>query len=239
MENSNYNRSYYSEGYGTSSSVVMQNTMIRNVYLWMTGALIVTALTSYYVATSEQLLYLIYGNRLVFWGLIIAELGLVIGLSAAINKISALTATIMFLLYSVVNGATLSSIFAIYSMSAIGTTFLVTSGTFGAMALYGSVTKTDLTKIGNILLMGVIGLVIAGVVNIFLQNSVMDMIVSGLGVLIFVGLTAYDSQKIKQMLWGATENETTQKIAIIGALSLYLDFVNLFLYLIRLFGRRN
>lgn len=239
MENSNYNRSYYSEGYGTSGSMVMQNTMIRNVYLWMTGALIVTALVAYYVATSPNLLSLIYGNSLVFWGLIIAEFGLVIGINAAINKISATTATIMFLLYSVVNGATLASIFAVYSMSAIGTTFLVTSGTFGAMALYGSVTKTDLTKWGNILLMGVIGLVIAGVVNIFLQNSMMDMIISGIGVLIFVGLTAYDSQKIKQMLYGAEDNEMTQKIAVIGALSLYLDFVNLFLYLLRFFGRRN
>lgn len=237
MENSNYSRNYNYGG--MTSSVSAQNSLMRNVYVWMTGALIVTALAAYYVATSFELQQLIFGNQIMFWGLIIAEFGIVIALNAAINHISAFTATLLFLLYSAINGATLSSIFLIYSITSIGTTFLITAGTFGAMAIYGTVTKTDLTKIGNLLIMAVIGLIIASIVNIFWGNSTFDLIISGVGVLIFVGLTAYDAQKIKQMLYAAEDNEVTQKIAVLGALSLYLDFVNLFLYLLRFFGRRD
>lgn len=237
MGNSNYSRNYNYGG--MTSSVSAQNSLMRNVYVWMTGALIVTALAAYYVATSFELQQLIFGNQIMFWGLIIAEFGIVIALNAAINKISAFTATILFLLYSAINGATLSSIFLIYSITSIGTTFLITAGTFGAMAIYGTITKTDLTKIGNLLIMAVIGLIIASIVNIFWGNSTFDLIISGVGVLIFVGLTAYDAQKIKQMLYAADDNEVTQKIAVLGALSLYLDFVNLFLYLLRFFGRRD
>lgn len=237
MNEFNYDREYgmqYSQ-----STAVAQNTLIKNVYLWMTGALTITGLVAYYVSNDYDILSLIFSSKLVFWGLFICEFGLVVALNAAINKISALTATIMFLLYSVINGATLSSIFLLYSMSSIATTFFVTAGTFGAMALYGSITKSDLTKIGNICFMGVIGIIIASIVNIFIGNSMMDLIISVIGIIIFVGLTAYDSQKIKAMLYGAEENETTHKIAVLGALSLYLDFVNLFLYLLRLFGRRD
>lgn len=237
MENSNYSRNYNYGG--MTSSVSAQNSVMRNVYVWMTGALIVTALVAFYVATSFELQQLIFGNQIMFWGLIIAEFGIVLALNATINKISSLTATILFLLYSAINGATLSVIFLVYSITSIGTTFLITAGTFGAMAIYGTITKTDLTKFGNLLLMAVIGLVIASIVNIFWGNSTFDLIISGIGVLIFVGLTAYDAQKIKQMLYGASDNETTQKIAVIGALSLYLDFVNLFLHLLRFFGRRD
>lgn len=221
------------------NEVTAQNTLMRNVYLWMCGALVVTGLSAYYVASSFNMMQLIFGNQLVFWGLIIAEFGLVFGLNAAINKISATTATIMFLLYSLVNGVTLASIFLIYTASSIATTFFITAGTFGAMALYGSVTKTDLTKLGNILMMGVIGLVVALLVNMFFKNSMADMIISGVGVLLFTGLTAYDAQKIKQMLYNAEENDAMQKIAVLGALSLYLDFVNLFIYLLRFFGKRD
>lgn len=235
--NTNYNMgsAEYQSGVSESSA----SKVMRNVYMWMCGALVVTALSAYYVASHPGVMAMIFGNQILFWGLIIAELGLVIGLSAAINKISALTATIMFLLYSVINGITMASIFLVYELGSIGTTFLITAGTFGAMAVYGTVTKKDLSKIGSICIMAVLGLILAAVVNIFLKNTMFDMIVSGIGVLIFVGLTAYDAQNIKEMLYGAEENDTTNKIAVLGALSLYLDFVNMFLYLLRFFGRRN
>lgn len=214
--------------------------LMRKVYIWMALALTITAITAYGVATSPALLSLIYSSKLTFFGLIIAELVLVFWLSARIYKLSLTTATLMFILYSVINGATLASIFAVYSMSVIGQTFVVTAVTFGAMAVYGYFTKKDLTSWGRLLLMAVIGLIIAGIVNMFLHNSTMDFVVSCLGVLIFVGLTAYDSQKIKQMLAMQTDmGETAQKVALMGALSLYLDFINLFLYLLRLFGRER
>jgi FtsH-binding integral membrane protein len=145
----------------------------------------------------------------------------------------------MFALYSVLNGVTLSSIFLVYEIGSIATTFFVAAGTFGAMAIYGSVTKKDLTKVGNLCMMAVIGLIIATVVNLLIRSTMADMIISGVGVLVFVGLTAYDAQKIKNMLYGAEESEMTNKIAVLGALSLYLDFINLFLYLLRFFGRRK
>ena len=214
--------------------------LMRKVYVWMALALAITAITAYGVATSPALLSLIYSSKFTFFGLIIAELVLVFWLSARIHKLSLTTGTLMFILYSVINGATLASIFAVYSMNVIGQTFVVTAGTFGAMAVYGYFTKKDLTSWGRLLIMGVIGLIIAGIVNMFLHNSMMDFVVSCHGVLIFVGLTAYDSQKIKQMLAMQVDmGETAQKIALMGALSLYLDFINLFLYLLRLFGRER
>ncbi|MBR5697158.1 MAG: Bax inhibitor-1/YccA family protein [Prevotella sp.] len=214
--------------------------LMRKVYLWMTLALAITAITAYGVATSPALLSLIYSSKWTFFGLIIAELALVIYVSARINSLSLTTATMLFILYSVINGATLAMIFAVYSMSVIGQTFLVTAGTFGVMAVYGYFTKKDLTSWGRLLFMALIGLIIAGIVNMFLHNSTMDLIVSGIGVLVFVGLTAYDSQKIKMMLLAQEDmGETAQKVALMGALSLYLDFINLFLYLLRFMGRNR
>ena len=214
--------------------------LMRKVYVWMTLALIITGATAYGVATSPGLMMAIATNRLLFWGLIIAEFGLVIAISAAINKLSLTTATLLFVLYSVINGATLSFIFAIYTMSSIASVFFITAGTFAVMAVIGYTTKKDLTSMGKILFMALIGIIIATVVNIFLKSTGLQMIVSYLGVLIFVGLTAYDSQKIKQMLLMAPDaSEGAQKIALLGALSLYLDFVNLFIYLLRIFGRRE
>ncbi|HEY9544015.1 Bax inhibitor-1/YccA family protein, partial [Prevotella sp.] len=161
-------------------------------------------------------------------------------LSARINKMSLTTATLSFLLYSVLNGVTMSIIFLAFTASSIATTFYITAGTFGAMALYGYVTKTDLSKFGSLLRMALLGLIIALVVNIFLRNSMFDMIISGIGVLIFTGLTAYDSQKIKEALAMSEDGgEATQKIALMGALTLYLDFINLFIYLLRFFGKGN
>jgi hypothetical protein len=214
--------------------------LMRKVYVWMTLALTITGFTAYGVATSPGLMQVIYTNQLLFWGLIIAEFALVFGVSAAINKLSLTTATLMFILYSVINGALLSSIFLIYTTSSISTVFFITAGTFAAMAFVGYTTKTDLSSWGKILLMALIGLIIATIVNVFIKSTMFDMILSYVGVLIFVGLTAYDSQKIKQMLLQAPDaGESAQKVALLGALTLYLDFINLFIYLLRIFGKRD
>ena len=214
--------------------------LMRKVYLWMTLALVITGFTAYYVASSETLITAIMTNQILFWGLIIGELALVFGLSAAINKLSLTTATLMFVLYSVINGATLSFIFLVYTYSSITNVFFITAGTFAVMALFGYFTKTDLTSIGKILMMALIGIIIATIVNFFTKSEGLAVILNYLGVLVFVRLTAYDSQKIKQMLLTASDaGEGAQKMALLGALSLYLDFINLFLYLLRIFGSRR
>lgn len=239
MENQDFNYRELSAGQQLEVSEAFP-VLMRKVYVWMTLALVITGMTAYYVATNEELLMTILTNRPVFWGLIIAELALVMGLSAAINRLSLLVATLMFVIYSIINGATMSIIFLAYTTESIATVFFITAGTFGAMALIGYTTKKDLSSIGRILFMALIGLVIATVVNIFLKSPGMTMILSYLGVIIFVGLTAWDSQKIKNMLILAPDvDEATQKIALLGSLTLYLDFVNLFLYLLRIFGRRR
>lgn len=222
-------------------SKAAQSTLMRSVYTWMTLALVITGLTAMYMAKSLTLLNMMMQNSMMFWGLLIAEVALVMYLSVRINKISFTTATLLFIAYSILNGATLSILFLLYTMSSIATTFFVTAGTFGVMALYGYITKKDLTRIGNLCLMGVIGIIIATVVNIFINNSMMDMVISYIGVLLFIGLTAYDSQKIKHLLSSddIEVNETTQKIAVMGALTLYLDFINLFIYLLRILGDRK
>lgn len=214
--------------------------LIRKVYTWMAMALAITGITAYGVSISPNLVNLIFSSKMVFFGIIIAELALVLILSARLHKLSLSTATLMFILYSVLNGVTLSSIFLIYTTSSIATTFFISAGTFGAMSLYGAVTKTDLSSIGKILYMALIGLIIATVVNMFMHSSGFDMIISYAGVLIFVGLTAWDTQKIKLMLAEADYmDEGAQKLALIGALTLYLDFINLFIYLLRILGKRN
>ena len=226
---------------GNYASKATQSTLLRSVYVWMTLALIITGFVSMYVAQSYQLVSFIFGNRLALWGMLIAELAVVFYLSARINSISFTKATVMFIIYSILNGATLASIFLVYTMSSIASTFFVAAGTFGVMALYGYVTKSDLTRIGNICLMALIGLIIATLVSMFWQNSMLQMIITYVGVILFVGLTAYDSQKIKRLLTadGIEVTEETQKIALLGALTLYLDFINLFLYLLRLLGDRK
>lgn len=214
--------------------------LMRKVYLWMTFALVITAFTAYYVATNETILTAIVSNQVLFWGLIIAELVLVFTVTAAINRLSLTVATLLFVLYSVINGATLSFILMIYTASSVVSVFFITAGTFAAMAAYGYFTKTDLTSWGKYLIMALIGLIIASVVNLFTKSSGLQMILNYAGVLIFVGLTAYDTQKIKVMLQQATDaGEGAQKIALMGALSLYLDFINLFIHLLRIFGDRR
>lgn len=214
--------------------------LMRKVYGWMTLALIITGLTSYMVASSPGLVQAIYGNSIVFWGMLIAEFGIVWYVSARIDRLSIMSATIWFTIYSVLNGAFLSFIFLAYTMTSITQVFFITSGTFAVMALIGTTTKRDLTKFGGILLMGLIGIIIASIVNLFLRSSMFDLILSYAGVLIFVGLTAWDAQQIKRTLYMAPDTgESAQKIALLGALNLYLDFINLFLYLLRIFGRDN
>lgn len=214
--------------------------LMRKVYVWMTLALLITGFTAYAVATSPALLMAIVGNRFVLLGLIVAELALVVGISGAINRLSLTAATLMFVLYSVINGATLSVVFLAFTMSSITSVFFITAGTFATMALVGYTTKKDLTSMGRMLFMALIGLVIATVVNMFMRNSGLDMILNYVGVLVFVGLTAYDTQKIKEQLMMAGDaGEAWQKMALVGALTLYLDFINLFLYLLRILGKRE
>lgn len=227
----------YARSYAPSVSFPV---LMRKVYTWMTLAMVITGITSYGVATSPAILEMIFGNRILFWGLILAEFGLVFGISGMLHKISLMTGTLMFIAYSVINGAMLSTVFLAYTMESIGQVFFITAGTFGAMALIGYTTKTDLTSMGKILFMALIGLVIATVVNIFVGSTGLQSIISYVGVLIFVGLTAYDSQKIKHMLIEQdASDEGAQKLALVGALTLYLDFINLFIYLLRIFGNRK
>ncbi len=214
--------------------------LIRKVYTWMAMALVITGITAYGVAISPNLINLIFSSRIVFFGLIIAELAMVMLLTARLHKLSLTAATLMFVGYSVLNGVTLSCIFLVYTMSSIASTFFICAATFGVMSAYGAMTKTDLSSMGKLLLMAFIGLLLATVVNAFIGNSLLDLILSYVGVLIFVGLTAWDTQKIKMMLANADYmDESAQKQALVGALSLYLDFVNLFLYLLRIFGGRR
>ena len=211
---------------------------MRQVYQWMTAGLAVTAAVAYAVAGSAGLQQVILGNSIVMIALVIAQFGLVIALSAAVHKMSASAATGLFLLYSVLTGAMLSSIFVIYPVASISNAFLVTAGTFLAMSVYGTVTKRDLTAFGSFLTMGLFGLIIAMLVNFFIKSSMMDFIISCLGVLIFTGLTAYDTQKIRNFGLGAPLEDGTamRRGAILGALTLYLDFINLFLMMLRFFG---
>ena len=216
-----------------------QAQLIRKVYTWMFAALLITAGVAYRVSTSEQLLGMIFSSKLSFYGLIIAQVGIVWYLSSRIQALTLLTATILFAAYSILMGVTMSAIFVVYTQASISSTFLITAMTFGVMSLYGYTTKKDLTSWGGILLMAVVGLIIASVVNIFLASSMFEFIISCVGVLIFVGLTAYDTQKIKALLENHQDNEEGQKIALLGSLTLYLDFINLFLFLLRLLGNRK
>lgn len=221
-------------------SAVSIRAAMNGVYGWMTFALVLSGICAWLVGTTPNLAKnLLTGG--IFWILAIAEIALVFVISGLINKLSAAMATALFVAYAALNGVTLGVIFLVYTMSSIAVTFLVTAGTFCAMALIGSVTKLDLSKMGSFLFMALIGLIIASIVNIFWANSTLYWICTYAGVLIFTGLTAYDVQKIRQLCM-ATEDqgfETSRKIAILGALTLYLDFVNLMLYLLRILGNRR
>ena len=217
-----------------------QISFINRVYAWMGGALLLTALVALVTASSPALLQLIFGSKILFYGLLFGELGLVWYLSSAIQRMSATAATAWFLVYAFLNGLTLSFIFLLYTAASLAGTFFVTAATFGAMSVYGYYTKRDLTTWGNLLMMALIGLILASVVNWFFNNETLYWITTYVGIIIFVGLVAYDTQKIKNMnIIGNEGTEEDHKEAIMGALALYLDFINLFLYLLRVLGRRK
>lgn len=215
---------------------------LAKVFNWMAIGLGLTGFTAFVVANTESIRQVIFGNPIVFYGMILGELGMVIYLSARIQKLSAQAATGVFIGYSILNGATLSAILLLYTKASIASTFFIAGGMFAAMAIYGTVTKRDLSGLGSFLFMGLIGMIIASVVNIFLGSPMIYWVVSAVGVLVFTGLTAYDVQKISEMgASGIMESgaEAIRKGAIMGALALYLDFINLFLSLLRLMGDRR
>ena len=220
------------------------NTFIQSVYNWMAIGLALTGVMAYYVGQFvENMLRTnpaaFQSIQPIFFILIIAELGLVFYLSARIQKIEATTATALFVIYALLNGITLSFIFLAYTLSSIASTFFICAATFGACSVYGMITKRDLTGLGQFMFMGLIGIIIASVVNFFLRSTGMTMIISYIGVFVFVGLTAYDTQKLKIMALTQPEGldaAVVRKGAIMGALSLYLDFINMFLFLLRIFG---
>ena len=221
---------------------VRVNSFVRSVYNWMAIGLAITGVVAYGVANSPGVTEVIFGSQLVFFGLIIAQLAMVYMISARIQRMQASTATMLFIVYSALNGATLSSIFLAYAQSAITSTFFICAATFTACSVYGWTTRRDLTTMGGFLTMGLIGIVIASVVNMFFQSGAVSTIVSYVGVLVFVGLTAYDTQEIKNMALSQPADidaGAVRKGAILGALKLYLDFINLFLMLLRIFGGRR
>ena len=217
---------------------VRVNTLVRSVYFWMCTALLMTGATATLVAGNSVLLETILTNRILFFGIIIAQFGLVWAIVGKVNSFSLPVLSGLFMLYSVLTGVTLSILFVAYTSASIASTFFITAGTFAVMSVYGYFTKTDLTKMGNMLGMALIGIVIASVVNIFMQSSAMYWIISYVGVAVFTGLIAYDTQKIKALAY-EEDNEHTQKLALCGALSLYLDFINLFIMLLRILGDRK
>jgi len=221
---------------------VRVNAFIRSVYNWMAIGLALTGFVAFYVYNTPALRDLIFGNMILFYGLIIAELALVFTISARVHKMQASTATALFVLYAVLNGATLSFIFLIYTHSSIASTFFVCAATFIACSIYGWTTKRDLTSMGGFMMMGLIGIIIATLVNLFIRSSAMHMIIGYIGVLIFIGLTAYDTQHLKTMAVSQPADigaGAVRKGAILGALKLYLDFINLFLMLLRILGNRE
>ncbi len=217
-----------------------QRSFIVKVYGWMSFALAVTALTAMVTVSVPALIYTIVQSRFLFFGLLIGELVLVGYLSAAVQKMTVATATAVFIGYSILNGLTLAVIFLVFTRESIASTFFITAGTFGVVSVYGYVTKRDLTSAGNFFMMGLFGIIIASLVNLFFRSPAVYWVTTYLGIVIFVGLTAYDTQKIKNMnIIGNEGTDEDKKEAIMGALILYLDFINLFLLLLRLFGRRK
>jgi len=211
---------------------------LRGVYGWMCGGLAITAVTAWLVATTPAVATAIITNPLLFWGLAIAQLGIVFALSARVDRMAGSTASALFVVYSALTGVTLSFVLLVYTHQSVATTFLVAAGMFGALALYGTVTRRNLGAFGQFLFMGVVGLLLASLVGMFWHNDGLQFMISLIGVLVFAGLTAYDAQRLKEMAF-ATNVGTTSASTIVGALALYLDFINLFLFLLRFLGNRR
>lgn len=228
---------YYSENQTQQGSA---SSFMYKVYGWMSVGLALTAVISYYLAATPEFVETIVTHSWIFFAILIFQLALVIGLSALINRMNYVTALGCFLVYAASVGLTLAPIFLVYTTGSIYLTFLSTAGMFGVMCLYGYFTRSDLTTVGNISMMALIGIIIASLINMFLKSPMMDYVISGIGVLVFTVLTAYDSQKIKHMAQGLIADEQTRsKVAVLGALTMYLDFVNLFLYLLRFMGNKK
>ncbi len=229
----------YSPYLSSPTDVLRQQSVLTRVYAWMTAGLLTTGAIAMTVANSSALAGMIIGNPVIFFGLMIAEIAMVWVLSANLMRLAPAVATGMFLGYAALNGLTLSVIFLAYTRASIASTFFITAGTFATMSLIGYTTKRDLTQLGGMLFMALIGLIIASVVNMFVASSALAWVISYAGVLIFVGLTAYDTQKIKRMIAEVRGEDGEQRVAIYGALNLYLDFINLFLYMLRILGNRR
>ncbi len=222
------------------SPTAVESRFLSRVYGWMTAGLLITAGVAAYTAQSEALAGFVLGNKIVFYGLLLAELGLVAWLSGLVSGLSARTAATVFVVYSALNGLTLSVIFLRYTAASIGTTFVVSAGAFGALSLYGLATKRSLSGVGSFCFMGLIGVVLAGLVNLFVKSSMVEFVITCVGLIVFAGLTAYDTRRLKLM--GAeldADSEDGRRGSVQGALSLYLDFVNLFLLLLRFLGNRR
>lgn len=230
--------SSYNHTTGSQTAALVQSFFMQ-VYGWMMFGLLTTGVLAFYTAHSHFLLSLIFGSKLVFYGLLLAEVGIVFALGNSIQSLSATAASFLFFVYSALNGLTLASIFLRYTQGSIASVFFITAGTFGAMTIYGYLTKADLSKWGNLLFMSLIGLIIASLVNLFVQSSALMWVLTYAGVLIFVGLTAYDTQRLKEIAHQLNDEGSIDKFAVLGALTLYLDFINLFLYLLRIFGKRR
>lgn len=222
----------------TTVSAEKVTAFLRKVYGWMAVGLGVTAGVAYATAGSQSLMQAVFGNQILFWGLVLGELGLVFYLSARVDKIAPTTASILFLVYSALNGLTLSIILVAFTGTSIATTFVVTAGMFGALALFGSTTKRSLAGVGQFAFMGLIGVVLASIVGIFVQSSMLQFVISVAGVIVFTALTAWDAQRLKQMA-AVLPDGKVGSYAVVGALSLYLDFINLFLFLLRFLGARR
>lgn len=234
----------------SSQAKAQTNVYMNHVYGWMCVGLALTGLVAWYASESEAILRMLFnfnqydqvtGLSILSWGLLIAQFGLVIALSAAIQRLSGATATALFMLYALLTGLSLTPIFLVYTSTSIATVFFICSGMFAALAFYGYTTKRDLSAFGRFLFMGLIGIVIASVVNIFLKSEGMSMIISYIGVLVFAGLTAYDTQKLKEMSAQISQEDSNvfRRFVILGALTMYLDFINLFIMLLRIFGDRK
>lgn len=214
------------------------SAFLQKVYGWMCIGLAITAAVSLFVASSPAVLSAIYGNAIIRWGLILGTFGMVIYMSARVEHMTPTAAGATFSVYAALMGALLSFIFLVYTQGSIASTFLTCSAMFGGLALYGSVTKRDLTGVGHFAVMGLIGVVVASIVGIFWQNSMFQFVLSVCGVVVFTALTAWDAQRLKRMALALPDGQTGS-YAVVGALALYLDFINLFLFLLRLFGRRR
>jgi hypothetical protein len=231
--------SYQQPYLSSSTDVLRQQGVMTRVYAWMTAGLMTTGAIAAWTANTPAVLNVIYGTPFAVFGLFIAQIALVIWLGARVHKMAPAQATGLFLAYSALNGLTLASIFIVYTSASIASTFFITAGMFAGISLYGYTTKQDLSKVGSIAIMALIGILLASLVNWFLRSEALYWIITYVGVLVFVALTAWDTQKIKQIAAQAHTDDDIQRVAIIGALTLYLDFINLFLFLLRIFGRRE